>query len=282
MKTREFFEKRLHAPLVNQGWSWGAHDETHGRLFLRVHEISLKPNKQFPKRAIILKDSWFKEGSRGYHERARHIDALRKGMEGFAVVYNTVLTGDREKTKDFDRRFLWRLGKVTSSGGTIYAEVRDKVLVDDIAGTSANKREELEIDTEIARDIPTTERQALVKARVGQGLFRDQVLSLWSYQCAVTGCTVQEALRASHIKPWSESTDEERLDPSNGLPLVATLDALFDKNLIAFDSKGRMQVSKQLSSEERALLIPSPCNLRRPPAGRTVKYLKRHETLLRS
>ncbi|MEI7700401.1 MAG: HNH endonuclease [Planctomycetia bacterium] len=126
-----------------------------------------------------------------------------------------------------------------------------------------------------------TDRQALVKARVGQGIFRDQVLNLWSYQCSVTGCGIQEALRASHIKPWSESTDQERLDPYNGLPLLATLDALFDKHLIGFDLQGKMLISSELSKPERELLLPRKRRLLRKPDHVTARFLKEHAKLLR-
>ncbi|WP_245431366.1 HNH endonuclease signature motif containing protein, partial [Rhodoplanes roseus] len=42
----------------------------------------------------------------------------------------------------------------------------------------------------------------------------------------MTGCEVEDVLRASHIKPWRDASDQERLDPRNGLLLSATLDAL--------------------------------------------------------
>ncbi|WP_407923000.1 HNH endonuclease [Caballeronia udeis] len=31
------------------------------------------------------------------------------------------------------------------------------------------------------------------------------MLALWGHQCAVSGCAVPEALRASHAKPWRHS-----------------------------------------------------------------------------
>jgi HNH endonuclease len=91
-------------------------------------------------------------------------------------------------------------------------------------------------------NIPDTDRPALVKARVGQGLFRDKLLDRWENKCAVTGCTVLQILRASHMKPWRESTNFERLDPANGLLLTAHFDALFDKELISFTDDGEMLV----------------------------------------
>ena len=281
MKTREFFARRLRAPLVNQGWSWGAADEAHKRIFHRVHEENLDPDKLSPKRALLHQPSWSDGSSAGGPERLRHIELLRQGYEGFAVTYWTFWAGDRWKTKDFDQRFLLHLGKIQNQGGSVYAQVLERIPVDAVVGTSANKIEESEIDEVIARNLPVTDRQALVKARVGQGIFRDQVLSLWDWRCAVTGCETQEALRASHIKPWSESTDQERLDRYNGLSLLATLDALFDKHLIAFDSMGKMLISSQLAGEDRKVLLPRQRRLLRKPDGKTAQFLKEHAKLLR-
>lgn len=89
-----------------------------------------------------------------------------------------------------------------------------------------------------------------ILARLGQGKFREDVLELWGNACAVTGSKTIEVLRASHIRPWCDSDDKDRLNPMNGLPLVATLDALFDRGLITFEDNGRMLVSEKLSAKE--------------------------------
>lgn len=106
---------------------------------------------------------------------------------------------------------------------------------------------------QIKRDPPIgpTTKKALIDARRGQGRFRESVLKRWGQRCAVTSSVTYKAIRASHIKPWSECTNEERLDPENGLPLVASLDALFDAGLISFDSDGVLIVSPEMSVEER-------------------------------
>ncbi|PSU22045.1 hypothetical protein CTM97_15665 [Photobacterium phosphoreum] len=74
--------------------------------------------------------------------------------------------------------------------------------------------------------IRETEKKRLISARIGQSKYRSDLLMEWQ-GCAVTGCTDEALLIASHIKPWSSSTNEERLDPNNGLLLVATLDKAF-------------------------------------------------------
>ena len=101
----------------------------------------------------------------------------------------------------------------------------------------------------------STEVERIRKERVGQDVFRKALLQFWDDGCAVTGVQNKTLLRASHIKPWADcSTDEERLDPYNGLLLVASLDAAFDGGLITFDVHGRIQISSALTSSDQEKL----------------------------
>jgi hypothetical protein len=76
-----------------------------------------------------------------------------------------------------------------------------------------------------------TEKETLCATRIGQGQFRQDLESMWK-ACAATGRRELPLLRASHSKPWRASTDAERLDPYNGLLLVANLDVAFDSGYI--------------------------------------------------
>lgn len=96
--------------------------------------------------------------------------------------------------------------------------------------------------------LPATQRAQLVQARIGQGLFRTRVLTA-EQRCRVTGVEDHRLLRASHIKPWRASSNQERLDADNGLMLSPHIDALFDQHLISFEDSGRMIVRPDLSSE---------------------------------
>lgn len=96
----------------------------------------------------------------------------------------------------------------------------------------------------------STTKKRLVDARLGQGRFRDQLERRWENACAVTGCKVASVLRASHIKPWKDSGDDERLDHNNGLLLAAHIDALFDCGLITFRDDGKMLVSREIPGNE--------------------------------
>lgn len=102
-------------------------------------------------------------------------------------------------------------------------------------------------------DLDKTTRKQLIDARLGQGRFRRDVELLWDGGCAVSGCTLSEALRASHIIAWKHSTDRQRLDCQNGLLLTADLDALFDRGLISFSDDGAMLLSPRLSNTDRKL-----------------------------
>lgn len=95
--------------------------------------------------------------------------------------------------------------------------------------------------------LSATERESVVRQRVGQELFREGLLALWAGRCAVTGLDEPVLLRASHAKPWKDANDAERLDVYNGLLLAAHLDAAFDKGLITVAESGIVVPSPTLS-----------------------------------
>jgi hypothetical protein len=109
----------------------------------------------------------------------------------------------------------------------------------------------------------TTEKIELIKARIGQGKFREQLVSHWG-QCAVTGYKDVSLLVASHIKPWRVSDNKERLDPFNGLLLLPNLDRAFDKGLLTFDAAGALQVSPLLSNPDQLGIVQGVRALLRP------------------
>ena len=101
---------------------------------------------------------------------------------------------------------------------------------------------QLEQQIAAAPDIPETERRALVRARIGQGLFKDRVTRIEA-RCRITGVDNLAHLRASHCKPWRDSTNEERLNGENGLLLTPSIDHLFDRGFIGFEDNGRLIIS---------------------------------------
>lgn len=90
--------------------------------------------------------------------------------------------------------------------------------------------------------LPETEKQAIVLARRGQGLFKRRVMAI-EHACRVTGVNQEEHLVASHSKPWRDSDNEERLDGENGLLLTPNIDHLFDRGFISFEDRGQLIIS---------------------------------------
>lgn len=87
-----------------------------------------------------------------------------------------------------------------------------------------------------------TERTAIVLARRGQGLFKERVRQI-ERACRITGVNRLEHLRASHLKPWRDSNNVERLDGENGLLLTPNADHLLDRGFITFDDNGDVLLS---------------------------------------
>jgi hypothetical protein len=122
-----------------------------------------------------------------------------------------------------------------------------------------------------------TERRGLVTSRVGQGFYRQQIREKWGDQCPVTGSKRIEILISSHIIPWSESNNEERLDVNNGILLAPHIDALFDKHLISFTDEGNLILSNKITPEELKTLGIS-LNVTIPVDDKMLPYLHRHRS----
>lgn len=108
-----------------------------------------------------------------------------------------------------------------------------------------------------AREIPETEREAVILARRGQGIFKRNVLKI-EQRCRITGVDRVEHLTGSHCKPWRDcASNEERLDGENGLLLTPSIDHLFDRGFISFENDGRLLVSRVAHKESlRKMGVP--------------------------
>lgn len=96
-----------------------------------------------------------------------------------------------------------------------------------------------------------TQKKRLINARNGQGLFKARVGQIET-RCRLTGVSGNDLLIASHIKAWSISDDEEKLDGSNGLLLAPHVDRLFDRGWISFENDGTVLVA---SKRIRAVML---------------------------
>ena len=174
------------------------------------------------------------------------------------------------KRGKWHRRFR-ELGFDVVYKGTSVSIFSDISMYDDIENIASNRK------------LTATQRLAEVMARIGQVQFRNDLMKVWRGRCSVTSCMVPEALRASHIKPWSEcdSTPEERHDPQNGLLLIANLDALFDRNLISFDNEGLILISNKIpKSEYERLGLRSDLHLTRSMGSRMLHFMRMHRERL--
>lgn len=98
-----------------------------------------------------------------------------------------------------------------------------------------------------------SEKQYLQKVRTTQGRFRECLLEE-GINCKICGMNIPELLVASHIKPWRDSNDIERVDFFNGLLLCPSHNAAFDAGYISFDNKGYMILSNLLNNQNKDLL----------------------------
>lgn len=129
-------------------------------------------------------------------------------------------------------------------------------------------------------NVTYTEKEAVVKQRVGQGYFKELLLDKYSCKCALCNITTPSMLVASHIKDWSISTDSEKLDENNGLLLCAHHDALFDKHLISFEDNGSLIISPTLTpNEQTELQIASIPPI--PVSPGMIPYLANHRSKLK-
>jgi hypothetical protein len=279
MNITNFFQHVLGAPLINSRWSWGAVNEGSQQLFLRVWSDHFDDTKEF------IQVDWEKRvtTSQGYDQRTAQLRRYQsEDLEAYGVVCDPRdPPGEKlRKIARFDSETLLRLGELKVQGGTTWARVVRETPVSVTIGnpTKQDAFADVDLGAESLDEMTLTEKEALAKARVGQGKFRQDVLAKWDNQCAVSRVEIRELLRASHIKPWKDSTSRERLDPCNGVPLIATLDALFDYGYISFDDSGKMLISPLLNKVDCQKLGITRKRLRIKPDKKMKGYLEYHRS----
>lgn len=71
-----------------------------------------------------------------------------------------------------------------------------------------------------------------LRARRGQGAFRQSLRATYGDRCMVTGCTLVDLLEAAHISPYRGDGDHHA---ENGLLLRADIHTLFDLDLVGIE-----------------------------------------------
>lgn len=263
-------------PAINgRSFAWSFHDDASEQdVFMLWHaEMDERDGR------VVYRQCWdefLRDLEKTRPQTAKRADAFLKHISNLkkdAVVRVSIVEGNRAKASDtqsskVERRILdsepWHLSLWEPLTNTFEfnrglpgsAESTPiKASPDESSAPSVEPEPSLLADIVAINesDRSQTEKDRLVAARLGQGRFRSEVLARWEHRCAVTGATTKEALRASHCKPWRACENHERLNPANGLPLVATLDALFDVGLISFADDGRLLASREFADPSIAV-----------------------------
>ena len=148
-----------------------------------------------------------------------------------------------ELSEDFAQILAGLIGEearafmAVSEPGTV-TETQRMATGDDLDVWERKLEEQVEADP----SVPETERDAIVRARRGQGLFKQRVMRI-ERSCRITGVNNVSHLLASHCKPWRDSSNEERLNGENGLLLTPNIDHLFDRGFIGFENSGDLIIS---------------------------------------
>jgi putative restriction endonuclease len=96
------------------------------------------------------------------------------------------------------------------------------------------------------RDLPRYGEPTLVRPRLGQGLFRADVMNAYGNACALSGEHSLPVLEAAHIKPFSQEGPHE---VHNGLLLRSDLHKLFDNGYLTVDERHKAVVSQRLRQD---------------------------------
>ena len=124
--------------------------------------------------------------------------------------------------------------------------------------TARNNQVEIEAAEVLEEEIENLnlkgeDREAVVKQRINQHIFRDRLLKKYS-KCVLCGMSNPDLLTASHIKPWRDSDETERLSIYNGFLMCPNHDRLFDRGYISFNDDGSLLISDELSKDDRVFL----------------------------
>lgn len=191
-----------------------------------------------------------------WNERKAKIDALPEKIE-FEVVEQTQIAGPRVYVNSNDRAYKiireLSLPNITYISVVKLLDKNGKLnyyfrLFADYFGEEEHpyvvEKEEEQIEKTI---IDKAEKMQLYRARIGQGEYRKNLLTLCPF-CPITLISDERLLVASHIKPWVASSDFEKTDPLNGFMLTPTFDRLFDRGFLSFTDDKKTRLSPFLSN----------------------------------
>lgn len=116
-----------------------------------------------------------------------------------------------------------------------------------------------------------------IKTRVGQARVRKEILFNYQNKCALCDIDTDILLVASHIKPWSISTQKERIDPSNVVLLCRLHDGLFENGYICLDDNFKVLYRDPAELDRQG--ISTELAFRMPISGSpSILYIKEHRS----
>lgn len=201
---------------------------------------------------------WMREHSAlsdsSIYKYTRAVNTISNEMLEEGVIYKSLLCMNRIELDLAIISILQneRFIKKNSVGNNMYSNALKQFRYF-VLDSEEDTKEEQRIVHEISQQtfLTETEKETIIKARVGQGKYRKMLLDKYGGKCIVTGISQNKLLIASHIKPWAICTNNERVDVENGLLLCANMDRLFDSGLITFRADGKMFVSSFVSEDNR-------------------------------
>lgn len=208
----------------------------------------------------IIAEEETKIGTRNFYNTKRDINnfqsALRKYLD--FIQYLNFILQEVKKIQPLGKKI--RLKQAKAEIDELIGEIQE------VSSFNFDDTNDAEIDTEY---------KIMQTVRVGQNVFRAKLIDYWEC-CAITGFDDSHLLVASHIKPWKDATNEERLDEYNGILLLPNYDKLFDSGYISFDQDGKIVISSKLSDEQKKILGLSDDIKLRKIDDKHKKYLDYH------
>lgn len=190
-----------------------------------------------------------------------NLDGTRSHGGKYDVQVGSILLSDRYVLQSI---YVKILGSARSLGitPTVLPDFLELEAGDELWLLGQEELDDIELEISVATEAETlavrepelsvevTQRLLTARARVGQHRFAKGVLTNHSNRCVFCGLSGHiggrrrnRMLTASHIKPWRDSDNDERLDTRNGLTACPTHDVAFDTGLITVDDQLGIQYS---------------------------------------
>ena len=221
-------------------------------------------------RAYDAEAPWKQDDSRPWLKNGRKIDVeMIELSEPILIdnIFQKIKSYLPEKYSPFDRNGSGNQGYFYEINSKIFNTILNTDFTNDFYDLDNLNRPESESTKDILR--------LNVRSSTWQSYFKNQLFKLWGSSCLVTGIKNENLLIGAHIKPWAKSSDEEKIDPYNGLLLSPNADKLFEIGLISFQDNGSMMISDKINlSELKKLGIEN--NIKIDFKEKNLIYLKYH------